>query len=167
MAKKAEAATPLHEREIQSQELAAIVGKSTRWIRQLTTEGALKQSSRGKYILGEALQAYIEHAAGGKEDSKGPRFIDEKTEHTRIKKEIAMLELEEKRKNLHTTADVQDAWGMLLINFRERLLGFPPKMAGQLSHLKDEKEIRRLLEDRINEALFQLAKYDPLASDDG
>ncbi|SFA91753.1 hypothetical protein SAMN05216312_102228 [Cohnella sp. OV330] len=167
MAKSKAVAAPLHETEIQSQELAAIVGKSTRWIRQLTTEGVLKQSSRGKYILGEALQAYIEHAAGGKEDSKRPRFIDEKTEHERIKKEMAQLELEEKRKNLHTTADVLDAWGALMINFRERVIGLPPKMSGQLSYLTDEKEIRRLLEERLNDALFQLAKYDPLASDSG
>ncbi|WP_409174820.1 hypothetical protein [Brevibacillus fortis] len=54
----------------------------------------------------------------------------------------------------------------MLVNFRERLTGLPPKMANKLKYMTDEKDIRRLLEDRINEALYLLSKYDPLAGDE-
>ncbi|MHB0864745.1 hypothetical protein ACYCS5_26750 [Paenibacillus sp. SEL3] len=146
-------------------EFAAIVGKTKQWIGQLTRDGVLTQVSRGKYDLAATVQAYIRHVTGATEEGK-ISFADEKAQHEQIKKEIAMLELEEKRKNLHTTADVQDAWGTLLVNFRERLTGLPPKLANQLAYLSDEKAIRVLLEDRINEALNLLSKYDPMADDE-
>ncbi|WP_052646733.1 hypothetical protein [Paenibacillus terrae] len=146
-------------------EFAAVVGKTKQWIGQLTRDGVLTQVSRGKYDLAASIQAYIRHVTGATEEGK-ISFADEKAQHEQIKKQIAMLELEEKRNNLHTTADVQHAWGVLLVNFRERLTGLPPKLAGELSYMNDEPEIRRLLEDRIEEALFILAKYDPLAGDD-
>ncbi|TDL50966.1 hypothetical protein E2R60_20695 [Paenibacillus dendritiformis] len=165
MAKPKEKGERLHEREILTSEFAAIVGKSPQWIRQLTREEVLQQVSRGKFILGEAVQAYIKHVEGESSDGK-ISYRDEKAEHERIKKEIAMLELEEKRRNLHTTEDVQHAWGMLLVEFRRSLAGLPPKIANELSYMTDAREIRILLEGKINAALQQLAKYDPLSSDE-
>lgn len=165
MAKPKAKTDRLQDREISTSEMALIVGKSPQWIRQLTRENVLTQVGRGKYSLGEVVQDYIKHVEGESSDGK-VSYRDEKAEHERVKKEIAQLELEEKRNNLHSTTDVQDAWGALLVNFRERLTGLPPKLANKLAYLTDEKEIRRLLEDRINEALYQLAKYDPMAGDE-
>lgn len=153
--------------EVSTSELAVIVGKTPQWISQLTREGVLRkvEGARGKYVLSDAVRAYCDHVAGGKEKDNRPRFIDEKTEHERVKKEIALLELDEKRNNLHTTSEVLDTWGELLVAFRERLSGLPPKLAKQLIYMSDEKEIRRVLEERITEALIQLSKFDPLADD--
>ncbi|CAH1058864.1 hypothetical protein [Paenibacillus pseudetheri] len=143
-------------------ELAAIVGKTKQWIGQLTRDGVLTQVARGKYNLAESVQAYIRHITGTSTEGK-ISYNDEKAQHEQIKKEIAMLELEEKRNNLHTTGDVLDAWGELVVNFRERLQGLPPRMATELSHMTEEKQIRLLMEAKINDALTELAKYDPLA----
>lgn len=147
-------------------EFAEIVGKTKQWISQLTREGVLEQVSRGKYDLKKSVQAYIAHVMGTPQEGK-ISFADEKAQHEQIKKEIALLELEEKRKNLHSTADVEDAWGELLVNFRERLMGMPPKIASDLTYMTDEKEIRMALEERITEALIELSKYDPMADRDG
>lgn len=165
MAKPKEKGELLHDKEILTSQLASIVGKSPQWIRQLTRDEVLNQISKGKYVLGEAVQAYIKHVEGESSDGK-ISYRDEKAEHERIKKEIAMLELEEKRKNLHTTADVQDAWGMLLVEFRRRLTGLPPKISSELSYMTDSKQVRIFLEQKINEALHELAKYDPMTSDE-
>jgi len=167
LAKPKAQAEQLPDRLIGTSELAAIVGKTPQWIRQLTRDGVLKQEDRGKYQLGKSVQAYIDHVTGNKENNNGPKLVDHKTEFMRIKAEMAELELEEKRKNLHSTADVEYAWGRLLVEFRERLAGLPPKLANDLSYMTDQKGIRVLLEGKINDALIELAKYDPLASDDG
>lgn len=167
MTKGKSKAEELANRIVITSELAALVGKSPQWIRELTRDGVLKQVSRGKYNLGDSLKDYIDHLTGNKESDTGPRLVEHKTEHMRIRAEIAALELEEKRNNLHTTADVQHAWGELLVAFRERLLGLPPKIATTLVHMSDAKEIRLLIEERFSEALVELSKYDPLASDDG
>lgn len=167
MTKKKAEQVKADEIEVGTAELAVIIGKSDRWIRKITGEGILKQVSRGKYNLAAAVQAYIEHAEGGKEDSNQPRLIDHKTEHERIKAEIASLELEEKRKNLHTTADVEHAWGILLVQFRERLMSLPPNISNDLSYINDPKKIRIMLEEHFTDALIELSKYDPMSSDDG
>jgi hypothetical protein len=155
---------PVPKLEISTNDLAEILGKSPQWLRQLTREGVLSQSGRGKFVLSDAIRDYLKHIEGTSEEGK-INYRDEKAEHERIKKEIAMLELEEMRKNLHTTADVQDAWGMLLVDFRGRLMGLSPRISNELSYMTDPKEIRVLLEQKIGDALQELARYDPLASD--
>ncbi len=167
MAKGKSRAEELSSMIVITSELAALVGKSPQWVRELTRDGVLKQVTRGKYNLGESLKDYLDHITGNKENNTGPRLVEHKTEHLRIRAEIAALELEEKKKNLHTTADVQHAWGALLVAFRERLLSLPPKLGTTLAHMNDPKEIRLLIEERFSEALVELSKFDPLASDDG
>lgn len=146
-------------------ELAAIVGKTKQWISQLTRDGVLTQVSRGKYNLAESVQAYIRHVTGVAEEGK-VSYNDEKAQHEQIKKEIAQLELEEKRKNLHTTEDILEAWGELLVNFRTMIMVLPSQLSTQLSYTTDAKQIRILLEERFTRALLELSKYDPLDKGD-
>lgn len=51
----------IHKAVIKSCELAAILGTTTSWVRQLTRDGVFKQIDRGKYVLAEAMQSYHEH----------------------------------------------------------------------------------------------------------
>ncbi|MBY0088106.1 hypothetical protein [Brevibacillus brevis] len=166
MAKPKAKIDQLQNREISTSELALIVGKSPQWIRQLTRENVLAQVGRGKYSLGEAIQAYIKHVEGESSDGK-VSFRDEKAEHERIKKEIAQLELDEMRGNLHTTQDVQEAWADLIVEFRKRLMALPPRLAAQFAFISDEKKIKLLLTEEITTALHALAQYDPAAEGAG
>jgi len=161
LAKPKAKAEQLRDKEISTSELAEIVGKSPQWIRQLTRDNVLVQVGRGKYTLGEAVQAYIKHVEGESSDGK-ISYRDEKAEHERIKKEIAQLELEEMRGNMHTTQDVQEAWADLIVEFRKRLVSLPPRLAAQLAFINDEKKIKTLLEAEITTALQVLAQYDPV-----
>ncbi|AQT84163.1 hypothetical protein ERICIV_03439 [Paenibacillus larvae subsp. larvae] len=151
----------IHEKEVLTSELAAIVGKTPQWIRQLTRDGALKQVGRGKYRLGEAIQAYILHAAGGKEDDKKPRFIDEKTEHERIKKEKAALELAVMKGELHRAEDVRAEMADMLTSFRSRILGIPTKLGPQLLNISELADVTSILTKEMRSALTALADYDP------
>ncbi|UHA74473.1 hypothetical protein [Paenibacillus sp. 481] len=154
----------IDELEVSASQLASLVGKSDVWIRKLNRDGIIKKSGK-KYKLGDAIKAYLNHIEGESTDGK-LSYRDIKAEHEQVKKEIAQLELEEKRGNLHTTADVQDAWGGLIVVFRSNLTSLPPKLANELSYMTDPKEIRVMLEKRVNLALFELSKYDPLKRDD-
>lgn len=161
MAKKKAEETKLHERIVGTGELAAIIGKSDRWIRQITGEGILKQVDRGKYILGEAVQAYIEHAAGGREDDKKPRLRDEQTELMRIKKEMAALELAEMQGNLHRSEDVEAVMNDMLGAFRQRIRAIPMRLAPELIAMDDLNVIKGKLAAALDEALAELADYNP------
>ncbi|MEN1985271.1 hypothetical protein [Paenibacillus hubeiensis] len=150
---------------IGTNELAACIGKTKQWVAQLTRDGVLTQVARGKYELASTMQAYIRHVTGTAEEGK-ISLAEEKAAHEQIKKEMAMLELQKLRGDLHTTGDVLDAWGELVVAFRERLQGLPPRIAGTVAHMNDEKEVRIKLETLIDEALTELAKYDPLAKEE-
>lgn len=151
----------IHEKEVLTSELAAIIGKTPQWIRQLTRDGVLKQVGRGKYRLGEAIQAYILHATGGKEDDKKPRFIDEKTEHERIKKEKAALELAVMKGELHRAEDVRAEMADMLTSFRSRILGIPTKLGPQLLNISELADVTSILTKEMRSALTTLADYDP------
>lgn len=146
--------------EISTSDLAAIVGKTSRWIRNLTAEGSLKQSSRGKYILSEAIQAYIEHVTGGSKGDGKLTYTDHKTEHERIKSQKAALELAEKQGNLHSTDDIRAVMGEMIITAKTKLLAIPPRVS-----LKLDKEpstvVEQVLNQEITAALAGLTEYNP------
>lgn len=146
---------------ITTSELAAIVGKTPQWIRQLTRDGVLKQVGRGKYILAGAIQAYCGHISGGIEDDKKPRYIDEKTEHERIKKEKAALELAEMQAELHRAEDVEAVMNDMLGAFRQRIRAIPMRLAPELMGQNKLNVIKGRLSASLDEALAELADYNP------
>jgi phage terminase Nu1 subunit (DNA packaging protein) len=156
------------DKEILTGELAVIVNKSPQWIRQLTREKVLTQVGRGKYRLGDSVQAYIEHTSGGKEDKGKPRFIDYKTEHERIKVEQAAIKLTQMREDLHTAEDIETVMDDMFTAFRQRVLSIPTKLAQHLTGIDDVNMIKSLLTKEIHEALTELSNYDPeLVKDHG
>ncbi|MDQ0114370.1 hypothetical protein [Paenibacillus harenae] len=151
----------LHEKIVGTSELAALVGKTPQWVRQLTRDGVLKQVERGKYLLGMAVQAYIEHASGGKEDDGKPRLVDHKTEHERIKTEKAALELAEMKGKLHRSEDVEAVMNDMLGAFRQRIRAIPMRLAPDLLNQMDLNVVKGKLAAVHDEALAELADYDP------
>lgn len=154
-------ADQLKDKEISTSELAVIVGKTSSWIRQLTRDKALIQVGRGKYLLADAVQAYIDHAAGGKEVDNRPNLRDEQAELTRIKKEDAMLDLAVKRGELHRAEDVRAVVTDMLLNFRSRMMALPTKIGPKVAYLKEIPAINAVLEEEIRIALTTLADYKP------
>jgi phage terminase Nu1 subunit (DNA packaging protein) len=150
-------------REVSTSELALIVGKTPQWIRQLTRDRVLFQVGRGTYILTDAVQAYILYASGGKEEDNKLRLVDHKTEHERIKTEIAALELAVMRGELHRADDVKAVMEDALISLRSRLLGLPNKIGPKMLHMQNLAVVTDILTEEIRTCLTTLADYDPEA----
>lgn len=160
MTKSKAKADNIQEQEVLTSELAAIVGKTPQWLRQLTHKKVLKQIGRGKYILGEAIQAYIEHVSGGREEEAKPRLIDYKTEHEKTKAEKAALELEQMKGNLHEVADVERLLSDLIITTKSRLLGIPSRIATECEN-ESADVVEGIIRREIENALSSLARYTP------
>ncbi|OPG98439.1 hypothetical protein B2I21_08800 [Chryseobacterium mucoviscidosis] len=158
--KKEEPQVKFHEQIVTTGQLAAILGKTTRWVNELDREGVLKKESRGKFVLAQAVQDYIEHVLGGKEDSKKPKLIDFKTEHEKTRAEKAALELEQYKGNLHAAADVEVLLSDLILTTKSRLSGIPHRVGATCENETAEfitKEVTR----EIESALSGLARYTP------
>lgn len=160
MAKPKAKAEKLQDKEILTSELAAIVGKTPQWLRQLTRDGVLHQVGRGKYKLDAAIQAYCEHISGGKEEEAKPRLIDYKTEHEKAKAEKASLELEQMKGNLHEAADVERLLSDLILTTKSRLLGVPSRISTDCEN-ESADVVESVVRREIETALSALAKYTP------
>ncbi|MGG4447620.1 hypothetical protein [Brevibacillus porteri] len=160
MAKPKAKPETLQDKEILTSELAAIVGKTPQWIRQLTRDKVLKQVSRGKYNLGEAVQAYCEHVSGGKEEEQKPRLIDFKTRYEKTKAEKAELELEQIKGNLHAAADVEWLLSDMILTIKTRLLGVPSRVSTECEN-ESADVIESVVRREIETALSAMAKYTP------
>jgi phage terminase Nu1 subunit (DNA packaging protein) len=155
--------TRLHEKEVSTSELAAIVGKTKQGINQLTRNGELKQTgaTRGRYSLGEAVQAYIEHISRGVTDGERVSYPEEKAQHERIKKEISAIELAKMRGEVHASEDIETVMNDMLMAFRQKILTIPTKLAPQLTGIHETGSIKVMLTTALHEALSELSKYDP------
>ena len=71
------------------------------------------------------------------------------------------MKLRKLRRELHEAADVEAFLSDMLIQFKNRLLSLPPKMAMQVSGEKDVNKIIQVLTNGINESLEELSGYDP------
>lgn len=157
----------IHEQLVLTNELGKIIGKTPQWIRQLTREKILHQSGRGKYKLAEAVQAYIEHVQGGKQEDSKPRYIDEKTQHESIKRQKAELELAKMRGDLHTSEDVETVMKDMLTAFRQKILSIPTKLAPQLIEISDQNTVKVRLTQELHDALAELSDYNPTMFEEG
>lgn len=146
--------------EVGTNEFAKLIGKSSRWIRQLTQEGVLTQCGRGKYKLAESILAYVEHAAGGKADEEQKTHADIKAEHEVLKKEKTELQLQQMRGQLHSSEDVRLLMGDMILSAKSNLMSLPMRVSPLLID-KSAKKIEQILNDEISATLTVLMDYSP------
>lgn len=150
----------LNNLEVGTSEFANLVGKSSRWIRQLTNDGVLTQCGRGKYKLGETLSAYIEYVAGGKAGDDKMTHADVKAEHEMLKKEKTELQLQQLRGQLHDANDVRAVMGDMILSAKSKFLSLPVRISPQLEG-ESAKAIEKKLREEVTEILKVLVDYNP------
>ena len=157
--------------EVNQSELANILGITNRRVRQLKEEGffQLVENSR-KYHLESCVQEYIAYKVKTEMGKGTSEEIDKiKAEHEVVKKDISKLKLRKLRKELHEARDVEFFLSNMLVNFRNKLLSVPSKVAVQIIGEEDVNRITELLKREMVETLEELSEYDPeeINGDDG
>ncbi|CAI3712442.1 Phage DNA packaging protein, Nu1 subunit of terminase [Clostridium neonatale] len=151
-----------NEMNVNQKELGNILGITSRRVRQLREEGFFSFAENGKkYNLEKCVQEYIDYKI--KLETKGIS-IDvekEKAEHEMIKKNISKLKLRKLKKELHEASDVEMFLSEMLVNFRNRLLSIPNKLAVQVLGEQDINRIIALMNKEMLETLEELSGYDP------
>ncbi|WP_459482099.1 hypothetical protein [Clostridium saccharoperbutylacetonicum] len=148
---------------VNQKQLANILGITDRRVRQLREEGFFSFAESGKkYNLEKCVQEYIEYKIKT-ETNKGTSIDVEKerAEHEQIKKNISGLKLRKLKKELHEASDVELFLNEMLINFRNRLISIPAKVAVQVLGESDINRIISLLQKEMTETLEELSEYDP------
>ncbi len=158
--------------EVNQKELAAILGISDRRVRQLKAEyglfanGVTGEKSRKRYILERCVPEYINYKI--EEEMKEGTTVSkerEQAEHEKIKKKISILKLRRLKRELHEAKDVEEFLTGMLVDFKDKLLSVPQKVAPLIVAEDDVSVILDILEKEIFETMERLSEYDPLKID--
>ena len=161
----------LAEKEVTTTQLASIIGLTARRIRQLSQDGVLVSSSPGKYILSDAVQAYIGSLARGgmaKEEAEEAKKIERvkaKAEATlkTNKAKIAQAEAKELSGQMHRSEDVAAMTAELIYTIRGALMALPSRVAINAAALSDPAEVAEYMRGEVNQIAEEIAtfRYDP------
>lgn len=159
---------------VTQREFAKIIGKSEPWVKTLADRGMPLQrtgkSGPGSVTINSAaaidwlIEQARQKAAPEGQDEASLRLLTAKAD-------IAEFEANQKRGDMRSLADYQQATSEAAVIFATQMDGLPARMASQLSAMNDAAVIRKALEDetrRIRLAVAdRLRDWAMLAEDGG
>lgn len=160
----------LADRNVTTTELAAVLGITGRRVQQLTQDGVLVTASRGKFVLSDAVQAYIGSISRGltKEEAEEAKKIERvkaKAEATlkTSKAKIAQAEAKELSGQMHRSEDVAAMTAELIYTIRGALMALPSRVAINAAALSDPAEVAEYMRGEVNQIAEEIAlfRYDP------
>ena len=158
--------------DVNQKELAAILGITDRRVRQLKNEfglfskGLSSEKNKQSYVLEKCVPEYINYQLEAEvQQGTGYNKEKEQAEHEQIKKKISILKLRKLKRELHEADDVEEFLTDMLVNFKNRLLSVPQKVAPLIVSEDDVNVILDILEREIFQTLEELSEYDPLKID--
>lgn len=161
----------LADRNVTTTELALILGITGRRVQQLTQDGVLTTVSRGKFVLSDAVQAYIGSISRGgltKEEAEEAKKIERvkaKAEATlkTSKSKIAQAEAKELFGQMHRSEDVAAMTSELIYTVRGALMALPSRVAINAAALSDPAEVAEYMRGEVNQIAEEIAmfRYDP------
>lgn len=138
-------------------ELAKLLNITQRRVNQLAEKKIITRQPEGDFVLPEAIAEFYSFKF---QSDEAIDFMAEKALHEKAKRELAELELQKRRNEVHDAADVELVMTDMLTNLRSQLLGLPAKMAPQLAN-RDKDYIDQTLTDEIYARMTELSDYTP------
>lgn len=155
-------------------ELAEWFGYDKRRIEQFADEGVVVRVSRGRYAVWDSVRGIVHHREtkrknqwdGDPDSEAGADYERERALLTRAKREIAEIEADLRKAQVHDAGAVMAVWGDMISNAKAKLLSMPTTLAGRVHGEESLEAIKNLIEEAITQALNELSEYDPsLATD--
>lgn len=154
---------------VSSKVLESLYGIKDRTVRDLADKGILKRDSHGKYLLWQSTKSYIvslkvanaaKNSAKMSIDDSNLDLDEEKAQHERIKRQITEIKLQLIRGQVHKSEDVEAVMSNMFAKFKSKITALPSKLARRLEG-KTRTEIQRILKAETDNALTELAQYNP------
>jgi phage terminase Nu1 subunit (DNA packaging protein) len=151
--------------------IATLFGLTARRIQQLTQDGILKTEQVGKqrrYDLLDTVRRYIAYLQE-KCNSKGGNSKDDAENESRkiradadlkaTKAEIADMELQELKGEMHRSEDVEAMTTDLVFTIRGMMLALPGRLAIDLANINNPTEISERIKQEVHAILLELSNY--------
>ncbi len=140
------------------------------WIQRLSKEGVIVKATHGKYELWPSIKGFIKHLQDRKtnqwDGTENEGYEEHRARLTKAKADIAEIEADLRKAQVHDAGAVAAVWGDMLMNAKAKLLAMPTVLAGRVHGEESLEAIRNLIEESVTQALNELSEYDPsLATD--
>lgn len=149
-------------------EAGRAVGCDKRSISRAANAGRIQRYANGKVSLSEVRRWYYKGANPDTPDDPDAEpkerlnLFDEQARHTKIKADMAELELNAKRGALVEIDLVAAEWAKLIAVTTQRLRNIPSKLGPRVG-----RENTKLIKEALDEALNELAEYNPVTGKSG
>jgi phage terminase Nu1 subunit (DNA packaging protein) len=149
--------------EVNTTELASILGITARRIQQMAQDGTLPTVRRGKFELCKSVQRYISFLGKNKLSEE-----DEKLEKVRrqsevtlkaSKAQIAKLEASELQGKMHRSEDVAAMTEDLIYTIRAALVALPGRLAVDVADTKTAAEASEVIRKEVYKTMKELSEY--------
>ena len=155
------------ETEVNVTELATVLGVTARRVQQMGQDGTFAAVRRGRYLLCDSVQRYINFLSKPAVDDE-----DKKTEKAKrmaeaqikaAKATVAKMEAEELKGNMHRSEDVAAMTEDLIFAIRGALNALPGRVAVDTANATTAAETAEIIRREVHKAMGELAnyKYDP------
>ena len=140
--------------------IAKLLDLTERRVQQLSAQGVIPRTGRGRYELVPAVRGYVrflrERAVKG--DAAGADDLGaSRAKLLSARARMATLEADQFEATLLRRPDVERAWSSIVANMRARLLAVPSKTAQAIVFLESPQQIASLLTAAVSEALDELS----------
>lgn len=150
--------------------IAKLLMLSETRVQQLVVEGVIEKEGHGKYNLVKAVQGYIKYlqdrSVGNAGQVKAADYHVEKARKIRAEATLAEMEVDKKRGLLVEVASVEREATSVMLEIRTRMLAVPERVAPSLLGETNEREIKKIISEEIEQALTSLADASRDADDE-
>lgn len=144
-------------------ELASVLGLTKRRIEQMTQDGTLSTVSKGRFLLGEAVQQYIKFAKGeildpeDRKMEKARRAADVTLKASKAK--FAKMQADELEGSMHRAEDVAAMTEDLIFEIRGALIALPGRLAVDVAAVNTAAEASEIIRKEVHKVMRELANY--------
>ncbi len=139
--------------------LATVLGLSTRRIQQLAKDDVVKKNERGRYLLTQSIQGYVEFMKMGGYEVSPQDIKRQRVRLTKANADKAEMEAAVMKGSLIPSGVVKALWAEMIAAFKSSALAIPTKLAPQISG-ESVDVIKQILTKGVHEALQEIADYD-------
>ncbi|RMV68204.1 MerR family transcriptional regulator [Pseudomonas coronafaciens] len=144
--------------QVTDAELAALVGVTSRRIRQFTEAGKLKKVARNRYRLADAMPVLMEELCDG--GDKASELQVERVRKLRAEATMAELDLAKAVGAVALVSEFEQAQNMMIGLIRTNIMQVPSRAVLQLLGCVDESTFKEKLRSELILALKTAAESD-------
>lgn len=145
--------------EVTTKEIALVLGVTARWVQQLTQDGILPTTGRGRYILSDTIRAYADYRTRKASDPTDLEKLEAESSLKKAKAIINVLEAKELQNKMHLSEDVAAMTEDLINTIRSVLKALPDRLAVDAAAAKEPAEAADIIRKEVYKAMEELSKY--------